>query len=101
MSVEEAQTTVNCSSSLSDILQYEYYCLYAVVFCFSLTAAAKKPMVRGLYDFDPESEGELGFREGDMIELLDKIDDNWYEGKLHGQVGHFPINYVDVVVPLP
>ncbi|KFO28831.1 Endophilin-A2 [Fukomys damarensis] len=60
-----------------------------------------QPSCKALYDFEPENDGELGFHEGDVITLTNQIDENWYEGMLHGQSGFFPLSYVEVLVPLP
>jgi len=62
---------------------------------------AAQPTAQALYDFDPENPGELGFKEGDVIHLKQKVDDNWFEGMLNGRTGYFPITYVTILVPIP
>uniref|UniRef100_UPI00358E11C2 growth factor receptor-bound protein 2 isoform X3 n=1 Tax=Myxine glutinosa TaxID=7769 RepID=UPI00358E11C2 len=50
--------------------------------------------VQALFDFEPQEEGELGFRRGDFIQVVDNSDANWWKGICKGQSGMFPRNYV-------
>ncbi|KAG8897701.1 hypothetical protein FRB99_007980, partial [Tulasnella sp. 403] len=59
---------------------------------------AAKPViyVTALYDFDAQADGDLSFRAGDKIELVERSDsaEDWWTGKLNGKQGVFPGNYV-------
>ncbi|CAG9760317.1 unnamed protein product [Ceutorhynchus assimilis] len=65
------------------------------------TPMTRQPCCVALYDFDAENPGELSFKENDIITLLNKIDENWFEGSVGGRTGYFPVNYVKVDVALP
>lgn len=52
-------------------------------------------LARALYDYDPQRDDELEFKEGDIITILYKNEDDWYEGILDGRRGLFPSNYVE------
>ncbi|KAL0819025.1 hypothetical protein ABMA28_008305 [Loxostege sticticalis] len=49
-----------------------------------------------LYDFAPAQPGDLPFRAGDNISVLQKISDEWYFGECNGVKGQFPVNYVQL-----
>lgn len=51
---------------------------------------------RALYDYEGEKEGDLSFKEGDIIAVLDKSDPSgWWQGSLNGVTGYFPMNFVE------
>ncbi|KAF2670580.1 hypothetical protein BT63DRAFT_400871 [Microthyrium microscopicum] len=59
------------------------------------TTAATVSRVRALYDFNPTEQGELQFRKGDIIAVLESVYKDWWKGSLRGQTGIFPLNYVE------
>ncbi|KAL3315861.1 Endophilin-A3 [Cichlidogyrus casuarinus] len=65
------------------------------------TGMPSEPCCKALYTFDAENESELPFKEGAMIKLVEVVDENWYLGEHNGKRGYFPINYVEIVTPLP
>ncbi|XP_016941680.3 uncharacterized protein B0303.7 [Drosophila suzukii] len=59
------------------------------------------PYAIALYDFDGVEEGDLSFRESEKIYLLDHPTPEWMRGRTRsGCEGIFPVNYVDIKVPL-
>ncbi|XP_043263549.1 uncharacterized protein B0303.7-like isoform X1 [Colletes gigas] len=61
----------------------------------------KKPYGIALYDFSVTHSDDLPFKEGDIIYLIKKVNDDWMEGRIGNQQGIFPINFIDIKVPLP
>ena len=59
------------------------------------------PYCQALYDFEAENPGELAFKEGDLITLTSRVDENWFQGQRNGKTGIFPVTYVQVLIPLP
>ena len=60
---------------------------------------------RAIYDFNSTTRGDLSFKRGDIIAILEKMsasDDNassaWWRGRTQaGKVGIFPSNYVALI----
>lgn len=49
----------------------------------------QQPTARALYDFNGEQDGDLSFREGDVITIVEKSDsqDDWWTGSVGGRQG--------------
>ncbi|NWW18906.1 GRAP protein, partial [Falcunculus frontatus] len=59
------------------------------------TEEVKRPrFVQAQFDFSAQEGSQLPFLRGDIIEVLDCPDPNWWQGKIYGRVGLFPRNYV-------
>lgn len=57
--------------------------------------------VQALHDFSPEGPGELALRAGDVVNMVEQVDNEWYKGTCRGSTGYFPINYVKVLSDSP
>ncbi|CAL1287987.1 unnamed protein product [Larinioides sclopetarius] len=50
---------------------------------------------RALYEYEAKLSDELSLQPGDIIILVQKTDDGWWQGELNGNVGVFPSTYVE------
>ncbi|CAD6995866.1 unnamed protein product [Ceratitis capitata] len=70
-------------------------------FGYNCGAEETRPHGIALFDFDGVEEGDLCFRENEKIYILEQVSEEWYRGRTRsGCEGIFPINYIDVKVPL-
>ncbi|XP_011138168.1 SH3 domain-containing protein 19 isoform X2 [Harpegnathos saltator] len=60
-----------------------------------------KPYGIALYDFPVTHPDDLPLKEGDVVHLVKKINDDWLEGRIGNRQGMFPFSFIDVKVPLP
>jgi len=47
-----------------------------------------------LYKYQKLNADELSFEKGCVINVINKLDSDWWTGELNGQTGLFPSNYV-------
>lgn len=52
--------------------------------------------VTALYDYEAQAHGDLSFSAGDVIEIVQRTDNQneWWTGRVDGRQGQFPANYV-------
>ncbi|XP_040279078.1 intersectin-1 isoform X2 [Bufo bufo] len=56
--------------------------------------------VIGMYDYIAQNDDELAFSKGQVINVLNKEDPDWWKGELNGHVGLFPSNYVKLTTDM-
>ncbi|XP_071650036.1 uncharacterized protein L(3)05822 [Temnothorax longispinosus] len=54
-----------------------------------------------LYDFSATHPDDLALKEGDVVQLVKKVNDDWLEGRIGNRQGMFPLSFIDIKVPLP
>ncbi|XP_056135301.1 intersectin-2b [Lampris incognitus] len=50
--------------------------------------------VIAMYDYTAANEDEMSFSKGQLINVLDRNDPDWWKGEINGVTGLFPTNYV-------
>ena len=50
--------------------------------------------VIAMYKYQKQNPDELSFEKGCVINVIEKLDSDWWTGELNGQTGLFPSNYV-------
>jgi len=60
------------------------------------TAQEREGSAIAKYNFTAQTSVELSFKKGEMIQLIRRVDDNWFEGRVGNQQGIFPHSYVVV-----
>lgn len=50
--------------------------------------------VIAMYDYMANNEDELNFSKGQLINVMNKDDPDWWQGETNGLTGLFPSNYV-------
>ncbi|KAK3506610.1 hypothetical protein QTP70_011057 [Hemibagrus guttatus] len=60
------------------------------------TTPAPQPMcqVIAMYDYKAANGDEMTFQKGQLINVLNKDDSDWWKGEINGVTGLFPTNYV-------
>ena len=63
-----------------------------------LISVAKK-FFRAIFDYTPITDDELTLKAGDIVELLEEVEEERYKGQLKGEIGFFSYNFVEELPP--
>lgn len=87
--------TLSCNNIKNIWFQFAMYMSRnAYVTLFFQKIYTKDEVVLALFPFTAQDDDEVSFNAGDWITVLDKTNEDWWKGQVHGSVGIFPRNYV-------
>ncbi|KAF6779293.1 hypothetical protein AHF37_00995 [Paragonimus kellicotti] len=97
---KQTSSELSLCSSISNGIDSSSLLLEPRVLGFTMPKG--QPHAIALYDFDTQIDGDLQFKRGDILMLEEVVDEAWYRGRSvnTGQVGIFPMNHVEVRIPL-
>ncbi|KAK3302508.1 ras guanine nucleotide exchange factor domain-containing protein [Chaetomium strumarium] len=61
------------------------------------TAPPGAMYVRALYDYEADDRTSLSFHEGDIIQVITRLESGWWDGVINGVRGWFPSNYCEII----
>ncbi|XP_018362454.1 PREDICTED: abl interactor 1 isoform X1 [Trachymyrmex cornetzi] len=61
---------------------------------------SNEPYGIALYDFSATHPNDLALKEGDIVQLVKKVNDDWLEGRIGNRQGIFPLNFIDIKISL-
>lgn len=74
--------------------------MFPVSYVEVMDPVATKPLRRGRaqakFDFKATNSKQLPVKKGDIIELIEKVDANWYKGCIGQKTGILPANYLEI-----
>ncbi|KAJ8022896.1 Vinexin [Holothuria leucospilota] len=62
-----------------------------------LAAPSREGKAKAKFKFKGETQSELSFSKHDYIDLIRRVDANWWEGRIGARTGIFPDSYVEVL----
>ncbi|XP_024885434.1 SH3 domain-containing protein 19 isoform X2 [Temnothorax curvispinosus] len=74
---------------------------YLAEFSSNFEGDFNEPHGIALYDFSATHPDDLALKEGDVVQLVKKVNDDWLEGRIGNRQGMFPLSFIDIKVPLP
>lgn len=83
-----------CHFAISHVPQCSMTCFTTNINVLSLYFRADVGKCEVLYDYTANEPDELTIAAGDVINIVDKYDVEWWQGELNGIVGIFPASYV-------
>ncbi|KAI8997625.1 hypothetical protein BDB01DRAFT_771772 [Pilobolus umbonatus] len=67
----------------------------------SQASSPPKNQRKAIYDFAGDNHDEISFQTGDIIQVIEEVDEGWWYGEIGSRKGIFPVNYTEAVHTTP
>lgn len=74
-----------------------HHAIYLSELCCAFVGKNLIERVKVTFDYEPENPDELKLTVGDILTVINKEEEDWWEGELNGKTGMFPTNFVEVL----